>query len=68
MDPSTLPTSREQQRLAWARAAAGNPSLELERASVDAGFRSYWRTVGNVPSRIVMDSPPEKENVTGWSR
>jgi N-acetylmuramate 1-kinase len=66
MDPSTLPTSREQQRLAWARAAAGNPSLELERASVDAGFRSYWRTVGNVPSRIVMDSPPEKENVTGW--
>ncbi|TDK27437.1 aminoglycoside phosphotransferase [Luteimonas aestuarii] len=66
MDPSTLPTAREHQRLAWARAAAGNPALELERASVDAGFRSYWRTIGNVPSRIVMDSPPEKENVTGW--
>jgi N-acetylmuramate 1-kinase len=66
MDPSTLPTAREQQRLAWARAAAGNPALDLERASVDAGFRSYWRTIGNVPSRIVMDSPPDKENVTGW--
>ena len=59
-------TSREQQRLQWARQAAANPDIGLERASVDAGFRSYWRTTGCTPSLIVMDSPPDKENVTSW--
>lgn len=58
--------SRENERLAWARAAMGVPELALERASTDAGFRSYWRTVGTAPSRVVMDSPPDKEDVQPW--
>lgn len=58
--------NRETQRLAWARQALSNPTLELERASTDAGFRSYWRTVGISPSRIVMDSPPDLEDVRPW--
>lgn len=58
-------------RLAWARSATGQPGLELDRASMDAGFRSYWRatsTDGNcgLASRIVMDSPPDKEDVRPW--
>ena len=58
--------NRETERLDWARRALSNDTLELERASTDAGFRSYWRTVGSEPSRIVMDSPPDKEDVRPW--
>jgi aminoglycoside/choline kinase family phosphotransferase len=64
---------RAAARLAWARSAAGDASLELVRASADAGFRSYWRTVGpatcmQAPSAIVMDSPPDLEDVRPWLR
>lgn len=59
---------REQARLAWARHAVGDASIGLQRASVDAGFRSYWRTLGHAPSCIVMDSPPELEDVRPWLR
>jgi len=61
-------TNRDAARLAWTRAATHDPSVDLVRASVDAGFRSYWRTVGHAspPSVIVMDSPPDKEDVRPW--
>lgn len=59
---------RASQRLAWARAALREPGLLLERASTDAGFRSYWRSIGVTPTRIVMDSPPDKEDVRPWLR
>jgi aminoglycoside/choline kinase family phosphotransferase len=68
-DPTT--TDRESVRLAWARAASGHAGLDLHRASMDAGFRSYWRgaMVGDGPaSVIVMDSPPDKEDVRPWLR
>lgn len=58
---------RATARLAWARTALHDPATELERASMDAGFRSYWRSSGT-PSRIVMDSPPGKEDVRPWLR
>lgn len=58
---------REHARLAWARAATGDARLALERASSDAGFRSYWRGVcGDGRSVIVMDSPPTLEDVRPW--
>ena len=59
--------ARADARLAWARKALGDASTGLERASMDAGFRSYWRSSG-APSRIVMDSPPDKEDVRPWLR
>jgi aminoglycoside/choline kinase family phosphotransferase len=69
MPTSTAPdASREQQRLAWARSAAGDAQASLQRASTDAGFRSYWRLAGGDTSRIVMDSPPELEDVRPWLR
>lgn len=58
---------RAALRLAWARAVLDDPAAGLERASVDAGFRSYWRSSGT-PSRIVMDSPPDREDVRPWLR
>ena len=61
-------TSRDSQRLQWARQALGDPQATLQRASVDAGFRSYWRSQGAGPDRIVMDSPPDLENVAPWLR
>ncbi|WP_460726635.1 aminoglycoside phosphotransferase family protein [Lysobacter rhizosphaerae] len=64
---------REIARLAWARAATRDAGLQLQRASVDAGFRSYWRTTTSdagtqVASLIVMDSPPGLEDVRPWLR
>ena len=58
--------ARDRQRLDWARAALGDGDVQLDRASMDAGFRSYWRTVDGAPTRIVMDSPPGLEDVRPW--
>ena len=66
MTPPAAAAPRDQQRLDWARSATGLATLELQRASTDAGFRSYWRTRGSVDSRIVMDSPPGQEDVRPW--
>ena len=66
--PATPPDPRAAQRLTWTRDALGDVDARLERASTDAGFRSYWRTHGASPSRIVMDSPPDKEDVRPWLR
>lgn len=60
--------AREAARLAWARTATGDAALQLQRASVDAGFRSYWRAGTCDGSRIVMDSPPGLEDVRPWLR
>ena len=67
-DPATPPDPRTAQRLAWTRNALGDADARLERASTDAGFRSYWRTRGAAAARIVMDSPPDKEDVRPWLR
>ncbi|MDQ3286880.1 MAG: phosphotransferase [Pseudomonadota bacterium] len=64
--------ARALARQTWARAATADESLDLERASTDAGFRSYWRgtvsEAGGTKSVIVMDSPPDKEDVRPWLR
>ncbi len=66
-DPAADPVARADARLAWARQALADPTAELQRASIDAGFRSYWRTTMHADaSRIVMDSPPDKEDVQPW--
>ncbi|MGY0633651.1 aminoglycoside phosphotransferase family protein [Luteimonas sp. A478] len=60
--------ARAAVRLAWARSASGVPDLALERASADAGFRTYWRGRTADGSLIVMDSPPALEDVRPWLR
>ena len=57
---------RDAQRLDWTRGALGDARATIERATIDAGFRSYWRSRGHGPSRIVMDSPPGLEDVRPW--
>ncbi|RNF86066.1 aminoglycoside phosphotransferase family protein [Montanilutibacter psychrotolerans] len=70
-DPLHPESAREAERLAWARAATGDDAFTLHRASTDAGFRSYWRGATGDGSAapnsvIVMDSPPDKEDVRPW--
>ncbi len=61
----TLPT-RETLRLAWTRNALGDPDAPLERASNDASFRSYWRSRSAGRTWILMDAPPDKEDIRPW--
>ncbi|HZW18356.1 MAG TPA: phosphotransferase [Luteimonas sp.] len=56
---------RAAARLTWARSVSGGPVDVLVRASMDAGFRSYWR---GVDEGILMDSPPGLEDVRPWLR
>jgi aminoglycoside/choline kinase family phosphotransferase len=62
----TADNDRAAERLAWVRATLAEPSLMLEPASADASFRSYWRTVHDGRSWIVMDSPPAQEDPQPW--
>lgn len=55
-------------RTNWARAALNDPHALPVRASMDAGFRSYWRVHTATGSCIVMDSPPAQEDVRPWLR
>lgn len=66
--PRPASTPRDHARLAWTRRALADDAVRLNRASTDAGFRSYWRSEGRDGSRIVMDSPPELEDVRPWLR
>ena len=58
--------SRELARLTWTRGALDDPGAELERATADASFRSYWRTLSAGQSWIVMDAPPDQEDIRPW--
>jgi aminoglycoside/choline kinase family phosphotransferase len=61
----SLPT-RELARLEWTRSALADPATTLERASADASFRSYWRADSGGMSWIVMDAPPDREDIRPW--
>ncbi|MET0549198.1 MAG: phosphotransferase [Xanthomonas sp.] len=65
---SDVLAARTAHRLTWARTALDDAQATLQRASVDAGQRSYWRSHGRGASRIVMDSPPDLEDVRPWLR
>jgi N-acetylmuramate 1-kinase len=39
------------------------PRVRIEAASSDASFRRYFRVFGGASTYIVMDAPPEKEDV-----
>jgi aminoglycoside/choline kinase family phosphotransferase len=59
--------SRKTGLVDWLSAVLPGQTFELTPASADASFRSYWRvrTPDNA-TRIVMDAPPDKEDVRPW--
>ena len=70
-EPEAMHDPRAEARNAWTRTVLADPDATPVRASMDAGFRSYWRVhtpdgTGLLKSFIVMDSPPDKEDVRPW--
>ena len=59
---------RLEQLRAWLTATLPGQPFDLAPASADASFRRYFRATfaDGSPSRIVMDAPPEKEDVRPW--
>ncbi|WP_374604817.1 aminoglycoside phosphotransferase family protein [Arenimonas sp.] len=57
---------REQLRLQWTRQALGDAGAPVVRASNDASFRSYWRAQSAGQAWIVMDAPPDREDIRPW--
>ena len=58
--------SRDALRLEWIRHALNDMDAPVERASNDASFRSYWRTQSAGRTWVVMDAPPDKEDIRPW--
>lgn len=58
--------ARPEQRLIWAQHALNDYAFQLESASSDASFRSYWRGQSAGTSWIVMDAPPDQEDTGPW--
>jgi aminoglycoside/choline kinase family phosphotransferase len=62
----TPATTRMDALRRFAEAALSTSNLTIEPASADASFRSYWRIATAHETRIVMDAPPDKENLEPW--
>ena len=56
----------DRQRLHWVRNVLNDNDLTLRPASSDASFRSYLRTECRGSSFVVMDAPPDKEDIGPW--
>ncbi len=54
---------RQQAIINWLEEIYPNQQIKLESASEDASFRRYYRTLVDGNSRIIMDAPPEKEDI-----
>ncbi len=70
-DTNTAADTRFTELKQWLAPLASRHGFDLEticRASSDAGFRRYFRVTGQDCSFIVMDAPPEKENVPAFIR
>ena len=63
MTPASL---RADSLRRFAESSLSATNLEIEPASADASFRSYWRVSGPAGTQVVMDAPPEKENIEPW--
>jgi aminoglycoside/choline kinase family phosphotransferase len=55
--------SRLEALTRWVGDDLGFAASRIEPASADASFRRYFRVTRGADSYIVMDAPPEKENV-----
>jgi len=59
---------RKQIILNWIESLYPNQDFSLESASSDASFRRYFRLDIQYNSLIVMDAPPENEEITTFCR
>jgi aminoglycoside/choline kinase family phosphotransferase len=59
------PSARREQRLEFLSRALPGP-WRIAPASEDASFRRYFRVFATTGSLILMDAPPEQEDVRPW--
>ena len=58
---------RTDARRRFVETALASRDLAIDVASADASFRSYWRVaLADGSTRVVMDAPPDKENIAPW--
>jgi aminoglycoside/choline kinase family phosphotransferase len=55
--------TRLQRLTGWSRTTLGADALQVSVASADASFRRYFRVQSGSHSWVVMDAPPEKEDL-----
>ena len=60
------PTTRSAQLRNFVAKQLPGAAASPEPASSDASFRSYWRVRSRDRTRIVMDAPPDLEDVRAW--
>jgi len=63
MDVSDASDSRLANLAQWVQGDLGFAGSSIEPASVDASFRRYFRVTRDADTYIVMDAPPEKEDM-----
>ena len=63
--PHSEATARPGRR-DWLQATLGHPVDEPVAASADASFRSYWRLQVDGESLVLMDAPPDREDIRPW--
>jgi N-acetylmuramate 1-kinase len=66
--PSASPDPRLDLLKRWVERVAGESSTGIHPASADASFRRYFRVTLDGETRIVMDAPPDKEDVGPFIR
>jgi N-acetylmuramate 1-kinase len=59
-------TPRQSARDRFVTANLPRTTFTVTVASADASFRSYWRVTAADRTWIVMDAPPDKENIAPW--
>ena len=59
---------RLEQLRTWLTTTLPGQAFDLAPASADASFRRYFRATfaDGSPSRVIMDAPPDKEDVRPW--
>ena len=69
--PVTPSTNRQAALRRFVQTSIGDQPFLLSPASEDASFRSYWRISsdagrGPLSSWVLMDAPPDKEDLGAW--
>ncbi len=57
---------RQDQRRDWLSSILAGIPTSVARASEDASFRSYWRVESADKTLVLMDAPPDREDLTTW--
>ena len=68
MEVSDASDSRLAKLTRWVRGDLGFTGCLIAPASADASFRRYFRVTRDAESYIVMDAPPEKEDLAAFLR